>query len=263
MLVSAFFSCKNATTKEEITYFKNDSTTSSGWLSDDTISALRKESWPTTFTKVVPSFTNPDLRYFNGFRSTFDVVKMDNKPRHNVWLAFTVAHTGRTYWFQTGYGNNYGVIKPFIQVWKVDAINGWQLADSVVGGQVFNEINLTIGKHTPFMVYNVTGTNFWRINIDGKDWVELDLEESFAYNAEIATEESPTPTPDRFPKINFYPAMEVLVNNSWVPIPSAYCTRADVWPLQGNNQLSTLRLNELNMGTGLRPAGGYGDIIWK
>lgn len=186
-----------------------------------------------------------------GVRTTCDVVKFSGKDKKSVSITM---YTDTGYFIQTGYHTYANSTLPFIQLWK----NGQQVGAPVTS---FASPKLTFGQKQSFAIYNVISTNNWRIAVGGIETVEIALDSQSGTNAELYTEIGPASKPSRFPTLNFYPAIEVLVDNVWVS-PTAAISSASSWGMQGKTQNTALQLNELNIGSSL-PIIPSGTNLWQ
>lgn len=199
------------------------------------------------YTNAAPS-TNEVIQ---GVRMTCDVVQFRGNDKKSLSITM---YTDNGYFIQTGYHTSFGSTIPFTQVW----LNGQQVG---VGVTFIANPPLNFGGRQSFSIYNVLGTTKWRTTRGGIDCLEIELFSQQGDRATLYTEIGPVLTPSKFPKINFYPAIETYVNGNWQSHSSGIVT-SSTWGIEGQVQNSLLQANELNIGTGIQVIPS-GTILWN
>lgn len=198
-------------------------------------------------------YTNAGIQSFGiqGVRTTCDVVKFSGADKKSLSITM---HTDNGYFVQTGYHTFSGSTVPFLQVW----LNGQQVGTDAV---FLANPPLNFGGKQSFSIYNVPGTTKWRSTRGGIDCIEFTLGSQAGNNAVLYTEIGPVASPSKFPKINFYPAIEILIAGQW-QMPSSGIVVVSTWGIEGQLQKPLLRADELNIGTGI-PIIPYDTYLWN
>ena len=200
----------------------------------------------------------------SGLSADADVIRLSggNYEMKSWWIAFYCIDTaGVPKWTQWGYGLHqyYGNVTIFT-TWSRGVQIYPPTAQLAVAPFIF-------GAKTKFSIYNVAGTTKWRYARNNIDIMEVDLEATSLYKVEIMIESQSSTANLKWPLVNVKNIS--IYQGSWIPIPSAVSlghkynnTGLMIWPIQGQNQNSSLQKAELTMG-GNRASVPPSTTLWQ
>jgi hypothetical protein len=181
-----------------------------------------------------------------GIRSTIDIVNLGGGVQKSVWVAI-VLDSGR--FFQIGYLSG-----PSFFASCLDSNN---FCADIQVTQINYPPKLSNGEVRTFYVRKVGGA-VWETGVDDIPISLITLGDFDAHSAQLATEESYSCKAFRFPTVHAYPALEFYQDGFWVPAPTARASGLS-WGIEGKNQNSSLRPNEVRIGSSIDSSIG-GDL---
>jgi len=167
----------------------------------------------------------------SGIESTFDVKNLGNESGRSAWNSMRIGSV----WIQIGYEKR-GV--HVLQYY-------YGTLDSAI--IVNPTAPMYMGAKNTFFIRNIPGTTWWEIGRNGVVIIKWQGYTNVGSSLQVGIEYYGAN--NKFPTINFYPALKVLRGSDWIDAPGAYCSYRGAKGIEGNIQNPSLRYNELNMGS--------------